>query len=141
MASLIDHMRPFEISDDPNYYRVGSLPSRDPGYRHHVALAVLPRDGTRSAAMMATNLLRTFPHVRCVVMVGIAGGIPRPRTPSKHVRLGDIVVATAGIIDYGHVRQVDGLRQVRRSDGLISGRLLRAANELQMGEWSGERPW
>ncbi len=141
IARLIDDLRPFQAGDDPSTYRIGQLPSSDPARPHRVALAVLPRDGTRYAAMMCTNLLRTFPGVRCVIMMGIAGGIPRPNEPAKHVRLGDVVVATAGIVDYGHVRLTDGKRSLRRSEGQISSQLLRAARELQFSEAGGDRPW
>src|SRR5688500_142220 len=57
MARLIDGLQPFEAADDPNTYRVGALPSNDPARPHRIALAVLPRDGTRYAASMCTNLL------------------------------------------------------------------------------------
>lgn len=141
MAKLIDRVRIQDFPGDPNTYRVGSLPSRDPSRPHGIALAVLPRDGTRSAANVCTNLLRTFPNVRSVIMMGIAGGVPRLDKPSVHVRLGDIVVANAGIVDYGHVRQINGVRKPRRSDGFISTPLVQAANELQMSELEGNRPW
>lgn len=141
MASLIDDPQTVQFRDDPNNYRIGTVPSSDPAVPHHVALAMMPRDGTRHAAVMCTNLLRTFPNVQCVIMTGIAGGIPRPHEPSRHVRLGDVVVATEGVVDYGHVRQVDGVRRLRRSDGMVSGPLVRAARELQFSESNGHRPW
>jgi len=83
MASLIDDARLFSFSEDPHDYRVGSLPSNDPGRPHRVAMAVLSRDGTRHAAATCADLLRTFPYVRCVVMIGIAGGIPSVAEPDK----------------------------------------------------------
>ena len=79
MAALVDDLRPFHMPEDPNNYRVGRLPSDDPDRPHRVALAILPRDGTRQAAVSCTNLLRTFPGIQCVLMSGIAGGIPRPQ--------------------------------------------------------------
>lgn len=141
MAKLIENLQPFEADNDPNTYRIGSIPSKYPHQPHRVALAVLPHDGTRFAAMMCTNLLRTFGQIRCVIMMGIAGGIPRPQVPAKHVRLGDVVVASRGIVDFGHVRQTDGRRRLRRSDGQISSRFVRAANELQLKEFDRNRPW
>jgi nucleoside phosphorylase len=141
MARLIDDLQPFEMESDPNLYRVGSMPSKNPNHPHRVALAVLPKEGTRFAAMMCANLLRTFTQVRCVLMMGIAGGIPRPEVPARHVRLGDVVVASLGIVDYGSGRQIDGVRRLRRSDGQISGWLLRAARELQFKESNRDWPW
>ena len=141
MASLIEDARLFSFAEDPHDYRVGSLPSNDPGRPHRVAMAVLSQDGTRHAAASCADLLRTFPCVRCVVMIGIAGGIPSVTEPDKHVRLGDVVVATQ-IVDYGAYRQEPrGRRSRRPPEGLISSRLRRAMVELQVAAAQGLRPW
>jgi nucleoside phosphorylase len=141
MASLIEDTRLFSFDEDPHDYRVGSLPSNDPDRPHRVAMAVLSRYGTRYAAATCADLLRTFPNVRCVVMVGIAGGIPSVREPDKHVRLGDVVVANR-IVDYGAYRQEPrGRRSRRPPEGLISSRLHRAAVELQLSAAQGHQPW
>jgi nucleoside phosphorylase len=141
MESLIDDARLFSFADDPHNYRVGSMPSNDPGRPHRVAMVVLSQDGTRHAAATCADLLRTFPCVRCVVMTGIAGGIPSVTEPDKHVRLGDVVVATQ-IVDYGAYRQEPrGRRSRRPPEGLISSRLRRAAVELQLAAAQGHRPW
>ena len=140
MASLIQDPRLFSFEDDPRDYRVGSLPSNNPARPHRVAMTVLSQYGTRRAAATCSDLLRTFPNVRCVVMVGIAGGIPNPARPDKHVRLGDVVVATE-VVDLGAYRQEPhGLRR-RASEGLISNRLRRANVELQMAAAEENRPW
>jgi nucleoside phosphorylase len=141
MASLIEDARLFSFAEDPHDYRVGSLPSNDPERPHRVAMAVLSHDGTRHAAASCADLLRTFPCVRCVVMIGIAGGIPSVTEPDKHVRLGDVVVATQ-IVDYGAYRQEPrGRRSRRPPEGLISSRLRRAMIELQVAAAQGHRPW
>jgi nucleoside phosphorylase len=141
MASLIEDARLVSFAEDPHLYRVGSLPSNDPARPHRVAMTVLSQYGTRYAAATCANLLRTFPNVGCVVMVGIAGGVPSVREPDKHVRLGDVVVAT-GIVDYGAYRQEPrGRRSRRPPEGLISSRLRRAAVELQLAAAQGSRPW
>src|SRR6185503_19076810 len=133
----------YDDPQDPNHYRTGFLPSTDPARPHGVAVLMMSRDNTRSAAGYCTNMLRTFPGIQIVIMVGIAGGLPRPQAPDRHVRLGDIVVATDGIVDYNHVRQEHGRAEPRgrQSAGLISQRLLRAARELQLEELSGRCPW
>jgi nucleoside phosphorylase len=141
MMGLIDGVRDFRNPDDPNLYRVGTLPSGDPDRPHRVALLLLPRDGTRQAATACGELLRTFPGVRCVIVVGVAAGIPRPRQPERHVRLGDVVVATEGIIDYGHLHKAYGAPRQQRHEGLISQWLGRSAWELQLADESGDRPW
>ncbi|GID52651.1 hypothetical protein [Actinoplanes couchii] len=140
---LMESAAPFSHPHDQNDYDVGLLLSSDPGQPHAVAVLIMPQDGTRLAASCCANMLRTFPNIQTVIMVGIAGGIPRPDDPDRHVRLGDVVVATEGIIDYGHIRETDTgpVLRGRRGGGLIAPRLLRAATRLRAGERNGSRPW
>ena len=138
---LINDLQSVRGVDDPNYYHCGWLPSADPSRPHQVVTTVMPRDGTRGAAAICTDLLRSFHTVRCVVMCGIAGGIPAPEAPDRHVQLGDVVVATEGIVDYGHVWRDDGTDTLRRPVEGMSVELLRAARELQLAERLGHRPW
>ncbi|HKT00707.1 MAG TPA: hypothetical protein VJT31_14345 [Rugosimonospora sp.] len=126
--------------EDPNYYVGGTMPSDDPNQPHGVVVALLPADNTRNAAAVCIDLLRTFPQVQVVVMAGIAGGIPAPGDPRRHVRLGDVVVAE-GVVDCGHVRTQDGVDTPRRHLPGISPRLLRAAHELEVKSLRGVRPW
>ena len=121
---------------DPNLYLAGELPSRDPGAVHHVVTTVLPHDGNRSAAVVATDVLRSFPTIRCVIFSGIAGGVPDAgdpdaQDPGGDVRLGDILVATDGIVDYDHTWTVDGEELVRRHLQGLSADMLRAVQELR----------
>jgi nucleoside phosphorylase len=138
---LVDGVQPEHGPDDPNHYHRGWLPGADPDHPHRVVTTILPQDGTRGAAAACTDLLRSFPSVRCVVMCGIAGGIPAPDRPDQHVRLGDVVVGTDGIVDYGHVWRVDGTEELRRAVTGMSADLLRAARALQSAERLGRRPW
>jgi nucleoside phosphorylase len=114
---------------DPNLYRAGQLPSRDPGTPHQIVATVLPYAGNRSAAAVATDLLRSFPTIRCVIFSGIAGGVPGP--PAGRIRLGDVLVATDGIVDYDHTRTTDGQERLRRQLHGLSADLLRAVQELR----------
>jgi len=138
---LTDDLLERRISGDPNYYQVGSLPSADAGTPHRVVVAMLGQDGTRNAAALCTDLLRSFPTVRCVILSGVAGGVPAPQAPDRHVRLGDVVVATDGVVDLGHVRTVDGVDVLRRATEGLSHYLLRAERELQVRELRNVRPW
>ncbi|OJI87665.1 hypothetical protein ASPTUDRAFT_419227 [Aspergillus tubingensis CBS 134.48] len=73
-------------TNDTNYYVLGSIE------QHNVVIACLPDDqyGTNNAAIVATNMLRTFETIRFFLMVGIGGGVPS----RADVRLGDVVVGT-----------------------------------------------
>ncbi|HEX5204658.1 MAG TPA: hypothetical protein VFW27_32440 [Actinoplanes sp.] len=143
VVSLLDEVGNFHDPQDQNHYWLGTVPSTDPARPHAVTVLMMSRDGTRSAAYYCANMLRTFPGIQVVIMAGIAGGMPRPRTPERHVRLGDIVVAADGIIDISHVRRERGRAEPRgrQAAGLISQRLLRAARELQLEDLRDVRRW
>src|SRR5688500_15803472 len=96
MRALVEDLRPVPPrSGDRNHYQEGWLPSTDPDRPHRVVLALLPQDGNGNASSVCTDLFRSYPGLECVVMCGIAGGIPAPAVPDRHVRLGDVVVADA----------------------------------------------
>jgi nucleoside phosphorylase len=140
MAALISNPLPVRFPEDPNDYQVGHLESAEQGRPHRVALTTMPQDNTRIAAMTCTDMLRTFTGIRCVVMTGIAGGVPALEHPERHVRLGDVVVAVDGIVDYGHVRQGEGVPEPRRPVHGISMDVVRAVRQLQQRLYSGELP-
>jgi len=82
---------------DSNMYVLGELA------RHNVVLACLPgNQGKGAAAVVATNLARTFPSIQWRLLVGIGGGVPS----TKHdIRLGDVVVSMpegqyGGVVQY-----------------------------------------
>ncbi len=116
---------------DPNHYLAGELPSRDPAAVHHVVTTVLPYDGNRSAAAVATDVLRSFPTIRCVIFSGIAGGVPDAERPGGDIRLGDVLVAVDGIVDYDHTATVDGQERLRRHLQGLSADMLRAVQEIR----------
>ncbi|KAF4884398.1 putative ankyrin repeat protein [Colletotrichum fructicola] len=59
--------------------------------QHNVVMVCLPGQyGTNNAAVVATNLKRTFPRIRATFMVGIGGGCPS----QADLYLGDVVVGT-----------------------------------------------
>lgn len=138
---ILDAVSERSAKQDPHHYRSGWLPSKDPVHPHHAIVALQAREGTRGAASTCTDMVRSFPNLRVFIMCGIAGGIPSPRDPHRDVRLGDVVAATGGIVDFGNVRRVDGVDSVRRASSGISAALLRADRELQVLELSGEGSW
>lgn len=142
VTGLLRDSRDFRYNGDPQPYRVGTLVSVLPENPHHVALTVLLQDGTRYAASACSDMLRTFPNVDCVILTGIAGGIPRRDRPDHHVRLGDIVVATEGVLDYRYVNRENARERPRRwGEGGISARLRYALVELGMRAQAGGTGW
>src|SRR5262249_18016056 len=114
MRTLLEHPEEIPVPLDFARYVRGVRPSRDTERPPQVVLTQTGDTGTNAATDAATNLSRSFPTVDCLLMVGIAAGVPDLRVPERHVRLGDIVVATWGIVDYTHVVVRDdrvGLRQ------------------------------
>ncbi|MFI7545281.1 hypothetical protein [Actinoplanes sp. NPDC049599] len=140
-AVLDDPRHPHTVAGDRALYVRGRLPSRAADRPHEVVLTLLGDTGNTAAAEACANLIRSFPSVDTVVMCGIACGVPRPGHPERHVRLGDIAVATWGIADYDHVVETDAGRRPRQSFPLPSPQLVRLARFLAAVEIGGERPW
>jgi nucleoside phosphorylase len=81
-----DHPRlKSQSASDNNDYTLGQIGE------HNVVIAGLPlgRYGTTNAAIVARDMVRTFPNIRFGLMVGIGGGAP---SEGHDIRLGDIVV-------------------------------------------------
>jgi nucleoside phosphorylase len=141
MQALIDGPQRRDVEDDPADYVVGTVPSPDPDRPHLIALTLLGETGNDAAANACANLVRSFGSVRCVLMVGIAAGVPDPGRPDRHVRLGDVVVATWGIAEYDSVTDEASGPVSRREFPPASPRLERRAKMLAAGEAVGIRPW
>ncbi|KAM0231662.1 hypothetical protein ACHAP5_010978 [Fusarium lateritium] len=85
-------------SNDGNAYDWGKVG------QHDVVIASLPAGvyGTTSAAITASHLLSSLPHIKIGLLVGIGGGLPRP---GRDIRLGDVVVSqpdgkSGGVVQY-----------------------------------------
>jgi nucleoside phosphorylase len=111
------HGRPKYVSvSDNNDYTLGKIGD------HNVVIAVLPDGeyGTASAAMVARDMLHSFPNIRIGLMVGIGGGAPSP----KHdIRLADIVVSASrdgngGVFQYDFGKTIQG--QSFRTTGFLN---------------------
>lgn len=98
--AMLDHKHPRLPSarGDPNLYVLGEIGG------HNVVLACLSgSQGKGAAAIVATNMSRTFPSIEWRFLVGIGGGVPS----AKHdIRLGDVVVSMPEG-EYGGVVQYD----------------------------------
>ncbi|PYH90847.1 kinesin [Aspergillus ellipticus CBS 707.79] len=92
--------------NDHNTYSLGRIGS------HNVVMACLPNGeyGTASAAVVAMQMLSTFPSVHHGLMVDIGGGIPGD---DADIRLGDIVVSQptgsyGGVVQYDYGKALEG---------------------------------
>lgn len=141
MAVLIDDATEWPIAGDRSLYTCGTVPSAQPGQPHHVVLTMLGDTANNAAAAAVAHLLRSFGSVDQVLMTGIAAGVPMPARPDRHVRLGDIVVSTWGIVDYDHVVDQDGRLTLRQGFPVPSPLLCGRAKALAVQEIRGQRPW
>jgi len=123
MTMLDDKHEPLAAkSGDNNSYILGSIGP------HNIVMACLPtaQYGTTSAAVVASDMRRSFPKLRIRLMVGIGGGVPSHDVPGDQVdiRLGDVVVGKPGLqnggvvqYDFGKVVAGGEFEQTGRLDG------------------------
>ena len=145
MESMLDEVMEYpRIPSDPNKYVVGTIPVHSSGEsaENHVVITLLAKMGNNSAASAATNLLRSFPNVKNVIMVGIAGGIPNPSNPTKHVRLGDIVVSRdRGVVQYDMIKMESKCIELRDASAPPSAHMINQVNTLETRRLKGGYPW
>src|SRR6266496_5610433 len=108
------HEQPEYVApNDNNNYTLGKVG------KHNVVIAVLPDGeyGIASAAVVARDMLHSFPNVRIGLMVGIGGGAP---SRDHDIRLGDVVVSSprdgnSGVFqyDFGKTIQDQAFRHTR----------------------------
>ncbi|PLB51648.1 purine and uridine phosphorylase [Aspergillus steynii IBT 23096] len=87
-AEMLDEEYPplAVLPGDTNSYVLGGIG------QHRVVMACMGGTGGMMAHSVATNLTKSFPNVREILMVGIGAGIP---SEEYDVRLGDVVVSEA----------------------------------------------
>jgi nucleoside phosphorylase len=93
-------------TQDRNIYTTGTLQG------HRIVIATLPLGtyGVSQATGVIENMVRSFPNLRCCLMVGIGGGAPS----SQHdIRLGHVVVSaplggSGGVLQYDHGKAIQG---------------------------------
>lgn len=99
-----EHQRLPSSHGDSNVYTLGKLCG------HNVVLACLPgNQGKSAAAIVATNLDRTFPSIKWRFLAGIGGGVP---SNEHDIRLGDVVVSMpegqyGGVVQYDLGKDTD----------------------------------
>ncbi|TFA98435.1 hypothetical protein CCMA1212_009811 [Trichoderma ghanense] len=79
--------------------------------KHSVVIACLPpgRYGTTAATRVAKDMMRSFPQLRFLLLVGTAGGAP---TEEQDIRLGDVVVSVptdtaGGVVQYDYGKRAE----------------------------------
>lgn len=121
-------------------YVLGEVPAKGGG-THAVAL-VRAGMGNNFSAARVTTMMEHFECIDAVLMVGIAGGVPNPKKPADHVRLGDIVVSNqGGVVQYDFDKETVTSIEHRHSPRPPSPRLLDAVEALVAAEHEGHRPW
>ncbi|KAL5355607.1 nucleoside phosphorylase domain-containing protein [Aspergillus floccosus] len=75
---------------DRNHYVLGRVGA------HNIAinLPAAAMYGQTHAYKIASDMKSTFPQLRCVLLVGIGGGVPCPK---RDIRLGDVVLGTRAV--------------------------------------------
>lgn len=83
-------------------YVFGTLPGRNGG--HHEIVVARSGVGTNISATLTERLFRDF-NLEDILMVGIAGGIPRVDPKDEDIRLGDVVLSgRKGVVQYDMVK-------------------------------------
>lgn len=142
MRVMFEESSEYPVAADPNDYVLGTIPARDGSGVHLVALTLLKAMGNNSAAAAAAHLLRSFPNIEDVLMVGIAGGIPLPNNPEEHLRLGDVVVSNqSGVIQYDNLQKGLDTIKLRDVPTKPSARMTGRAGMLEADRLSGHYPW
>ncbi|KAL0471782.1 hypothetical protein QR685DRAFT_214650 [Neurospora intermedia] len=86
-VAMLEDPTTMKVPDDDVLYHVGRIGS------HFVVIVVYPRIGNEPAATVLANIRRSFSNIKHVLVVGIAGGMPRYSPDlQEQIVLGDIVV-------------------------------------------------
>ncbi len=139
VLQMLDDVVTGHFPGDSHPYHVGTLPSQDAAEPHVVVVAQQTHDGTRDAAWLCGHMPHTFPNLQTFVMCGIAAGVPSAE-PTRHVALGDIVVATE-VVDYRHERRVDGSDVLRGTVQPPGAAWMNADHQVEADELRGDPPW
>ncbi|KAL6901210.1 nucleoside phosphorylase domain-containing protein [Trichoderma evansii] len=102
----------YVAANDNNDYTLGKIGE------HNVVIAVLPNGeyGLSSAAIVARDMLHSFPNIKIGLMVGIGGGAP---SLGHDIHLGDVVVGVSSNGN-GAVFQYDYGKSVQAPANLAS---------------------
>lgn len=128
----------YAAQNDRNSYTLGRMG------KHDVVMAGLPAGqiGNSSAAAVVRDMVRSYPNLRFVLMVGIGGGVPEAgndlnEEDENEIHLGDVIVSTpsgrhGAVIqyDFGKEHQANGF-ELTGYLNLPPGAILAAITTLQ----------
>jgi len=121
-------------------YRLGVVSGKNT-WGYVVAVATLNEMGNVSAAARVTNMLHDCQNLKALIVCGIAGAVPCLTNASDHVRVGDIVVSSEGVLQYDFGKQYPKGFEIKGNPFPPSYELITAVNALKGKELLGERPW
>jgi len=124
-------------------YTSGTIPAAHDTGTHFIVSVQAPKMGNSAAAIAAMGLLKDFPNLTDVIMVGIAGGVPNAKSFEKDVRLGDLVVSRdKGLVQYDMTKIEDKEIIVRCSAPPPSQKLIAVVDRIEQERIAhGRRPW
>lgn len=126
--------------DDPNEYAVGYIKSKYHNRKTKVIITFLDDMGNSIAATATTNLIRSFPSLNHVLLVGIAGGVPNPEKPDDHVRLGDLVYSDS-LLQYDNIKEENNKIKIRSNSSRPAAIFIAKAKKLESDRLLGKYPW
>ncbi|PVH90056.1 purine and uridine phosphorylase, partial [Periconia macrospinosa] len=107
--------------------------------QHNVVIGVQRKTGLSQAAILAEKMRAGFPNIKYMLLVGIAGGVPRygPAGAASEIVLGDVVVSSprgnhGGVLQYDKGAWEDpGRLNFRGHTNGIPGDLMAAVNNFR----------
>ncbi|WP_182423901.1 hypothetical protein [Bacteroides fragilis] len=130
ISRFIEQKETIQIDNDPTIYTKGFIQGERG--RHCVVLACLTKYANNNASITTTNMVRSFPTIKDVIMLGIAAGVPRVDKKDLHVRLGDIVVSSGkGVMQFDLGTYKNGKYEIRDTSPSPSAMLLQSVNYLE----------
>jgi len=130
ISRFIEQKETIQIGNDPTIYTKGYIQGEKG--KHCVVLACLTKYASNNASITTTNMVRSFPSIKDIVMIGIAAGVPRVDKKELHVRLGDVIISSGrGVIQFDLGVYKNGKYEIRDTSPSPSAMLLQGVNYLE----------
>ena len=141
---ILDNIKTYSTSSTgsrgPRTYEIGQIPA--PSSKVHNIVLCMVGMGNNMAASRTTLLLEDFPNITSIIMVGIAGGAPKPEKVEEHIRLGDVVVSDQnGVVQYDLVKEELDKTTFRPLPRPPSSYLLASVKRMEAASIEGKNRW